>query len=231
LLELSGAKVLWQPAIEISEPADWSRVDAAIHSLDEFDWLVFSSTNGVEYFLQRLFSLGYDLRQLASARLAAIGPATVDALAGYHLRADVQPKNYRAEALGEALVPCARGNRFFLARASRGREVLAEMLAAAGAVVEQAVVYESRDVTAPDSDVAQSLAAGQIDWTTVTSSAIARSLVHLFGEALRKTRLAVISPVTADSLKELGYPPAVVADVYTTDGILAAILTAEGHKL
>ena len=71
-----------------------------------------------------------------------------------------------------------------LARASRGREVLAEMLTAAGATVEQVVVYESRDVAAPDDEVAKRLAAGEIDLTTVTSSAIARSLVSMFGESL-----------------------------------------------
>ncbi|MEX0612138.1 MAG: uroporphyrinogen-III C-methyltransferase [Pirellulales bacterium] len=226
-----GANVLCQPAIEIREPADRSPLDAVIDRLDQFDWLVFSSSNGVQYFMRRLFERGYDLRRLATARLAAIGPATVDALAEYHLRAEVQPPTYRAEALAEALAPHARGKRFFLARASRGREVLAEMLAAAGANVEQAAVYESRDVTSPNAGIAEALAAGRIDWTTVTSSAIARSLVHLFGESLRKTQLAAISPVTADVLKSLGYPPATVAETYTTEGMVAAILAAESRPV
>ncbi len=226
-LQSLGASVLCQPAIEIGEPADWSRVDAVIDRLEGFDWLVFSSSNGVHCFFRRLLECGHDLRRLGAARLAAIGPATVAALAEYHLRADVQPATYWAEALAEALASHARGKRLLLARASRGREVLAQMLTAAGATVEQAVVYESRDVAAPDAEVAEALAAGQIDWTTVTSSAIARSLVRLFGEGLRKTRLAAISPLTADVLRELGHPPAVVADSYTTDGVVAAILAAE----
>lgn len=226
-----GANVLCQPAIEIREPANWSPVDAAVRRLRDFDWLVFSSSNGVHYFFHRLLALGHDLRQLGDARLAAIGPATVDALAEYHLRADVQPSTYRAEALAEVLAPDARGQRFLLARASRGREALAQMLTAAGGVVEQAVVYESRDVAAPEVEVAEALDAGRIDWTTVTSSAIARSLVHLFGEGLRKTRLAAISPLTAEVLTDLGHPPALVAETYTTAGIVAAILATEGHKL
>ena len=200
-------------------------------ALAEFDWLVFSSSNGVEYFLKRLEALGHDLRLLGGRKLAAIGPATVEALAEYHLRADVCPDEYRAEALAAALAPHARGKRFFLARASRGREVLAEMLAAAGASVTQAVVYESRDVAAPDPDVLEALTAGRIDWTTVTSSAIGRSLVRLFGDALRHTKLAAISPLTAEVLTELGHPPTVVAADYTGDGILAAILAAESGKL
>jgi uroporphyrinogen III methyltransferase/synthase len=218
-----GAQVFCQPAIEITEPSDWAAVDAVIRRIDDFHWLVFSSANGVHFFLRRLFELGHDLRRLGGRKIAAIGPATASALAEYHLRAEVQPPEYRAESLAETLGPRARGERVFLARASRGRDVLAEMLAAAGAAVEQAVVYESHDIEEPDRDVADSLAAGRIDWTTVTSSAIARSLVRLFGERLRQTKLAAISPLTAEVLTELGHPPAAVAQQYTAAGIVAAI--------
>jgi uroporphyrinogen III methyltransferase/synthase len=223
-----GAAVVCQPAIEITEPRDWGPVDAAIARLDAFDWLVFSSSNGVRYFLTRLMALGHDLRVLGGRRLAAIGPGTAEVLAECHLSVDVQPEMYRAEALAEALAPHAKGQRFLLARASRGREVLPATLAAAGGIVEQVVVYESRDVQRPDETVARATAAGQIDWTTVTSSAIARSLVKMFGDALRKTRLAAISPISAGVLRELGHEPAVVADRYTIDGVVDAILTAEG---
>ena len=109
--------------------------------------------------------------------------------------------------------------------------MLAEMLSAAGAVVEQAVVYESRDVAVPDEEIVQALASSRIDWTTVTSSAIARSLVAMFGEALRKTRLVAISPLTADVLSDLGHPPAAVAQTYTTAGIVDAILAAKRDKV
>ncbi len=222
-----GANVLRQPAIEIAAPSDWKSVDDAIERLAEFDWLVFSSSNGVEYFMNRLQVCGYDMRQLGGVKLAAIGPGTVAALATFHLQADLHPDIYRAESLAESLAPHARGKTFLLARASRGREILAEMLTAAGAIVEQVVVYESRDMPSPDEDVARELSAGNIDLTTVTSSAIARSLVRLFGEDLRKTQLAAISPVTAATLTELGFAPAIVAVTYTTDGLNDAILAAK----
>jgi uroporphyrinogen III methyltransferase/synthase len=225
-----GADVLYQPAIEISPPTDWSPVDAVIRSLADFDWLVFSSSNGVEYFLNRLLELGLDLRALHPCRLAAIGPATVDALAAFHLKADVCPAEYRAEALAAALAPQAKGKRFFLARASRGREVLAEMLTTAGGKATQAVVYESSDVSTPDPAVLESLAAGKVDWTTVTSSAIARSLVSLFGDALRHTKLVAISPLTAEVLAELGYPAAVVAETFTSAGIIHGIMALADEK-
>jgi uroporphyrinogen III methyltransferase/synthase len=226
-----GANVLVQPAVEIAEPHDWSPVDSVISRIDQFDWLVFSSSNGVEYFFRRLFETGCDARHLGHARLAAIGPATVEALAQYHLQADLQPgEHYRAESLAETLRPHVRGKRVFLARASRGREVLAELLSAAGAEVEQTVVYESRDVSVANNQVRQTLAAGRIDWVTVTSSAIARSLVQLFGNDLKHAQLVAISPLTAEMLADLGYPAATVATVYTTTGILDAILAAELGK-
>jgi uroporphyrinogen III methyltransferase / synthase len=226
-----GADVLVQSAIEISEPGVWGPVDAAIDQLINFDWLVFSSSNGVHYFLRRLLTLGLDLRAIGGCRLAAIGPATVAALAEYHLTADIQPESYRAEALAEALAPQAKDQRFLLARANRGREVLAEMLTAAGGEVTQAVVYDSRDVATPNEDVLAALNAGRIAWTTVTSSAISRSLAGMFGDALRQTKLAAISPLTAEVLAELGHSPAIIAKSYTTDGIVAAILAAESGKL
>jgi uroporphyrinogen III methyltransferase/synthase len=113
-----------------------------------------------------------------------------------------------------------------LVRANRGREVLAEQLTAAGATVEQVAAYTSRDVPAADPSIAEALAAGQIDWITVTSSAIARSLVNLLGDALRQSRLASISPITSETLRELGHPPVVEAASYTAAGLVAAILEA-----
>jgi uroporphyrinogen III methyltransferase/synthase len=225
-----GANVLIQPAIEIGPPRDWSPVDAVIGRLAEFEWLVFSSANGVDYFLRRLLELGGDARTVGHTRLAAIGPATVEALSRYSLRADLQPEQYRAEALAEALAPQVSGKRVLLARASRGREVLAQMLAAAGSSVEQVVVYESRDVVIPEPTIVEALAAGHIQWTTVTSSAIARSLVKLFGNALRQTRLVAISPLTAEVLAELGQPAALVAEDFTAEGIVTAILAAGSEK-
>jgi uroporphyrinogen III methyltransferase/synthase len=217
-----GADVIAQPVIRIGPPADWQPVDAALARWDQFDWLVFSSANGVRFLLDRLrqrelFSL------LQSIKLAAIGPGTAEALAQYGLSADCVPEQFRAEALAESLLDKASGRRFLLARASRGRDVLAERLTVAGAAVEQIVVYTSTDVEQAEPAVVRRLQANEIDWVTVTSSAIARSLARLFGNDLRRTRLASISPLTSDVLRELGYPPAAEADPYTMPGLVAAI--------
>jgi uroporphyrinogen III methyltransferase/synthase len=196
--------------------------------MNEFDWLVFSSANGVESILGRILGTGRDLRSLGSTKLAAIGPATADALRAFHLNADLAPNEYRAEALAESLVDAARGRamapRLLLVRASRGREVLAETLVAAGCAVEQVVAYQSVDVEAPDPDIASLLRQGHIDWITVTSSAIARSLARLFGHDLRRAKLASISPVTSATLRELGYEAAAEAREYTMAGLVEALV-------
>ncbi len=220
-----GADVWVQPAIAISRPSDWGPVDRAIERLDRYDWLVFSSVNGVTAFLNRMLGQA-DLRRLGGCRLAAIGPGTAAALDKYHLRADCLPEEYRAESLAAALAPQASGQRFLLVRASRGREVLAETLHAAGGKVEQVVAYVSSDVREPGEAIRQRLVAGRIDWITVTSSAIARSLIAMFGDELARSKLATISPITSGVLRDGGFAPAVEAREYTMEGLVAAMRAA-----
>lgn len=140
------------------------------------------------------------------------------------------PEEFRAESLAKALIPSAPGKRFLLARASRGREVLADDLVAAGAKVDQIVVYQSTDVVRADPHVLAALSAGRIDWITVTSSAIAQALVRLLGGPLRQARLASISPITSEVLRREGFEVAAEADPYTMEGLVRAIVAAEQAK-
>ena len=228
LLQGLGAEVFLEPMIVIGPPPDWTPVDQALDELASFDWIVFSSGNGVRYFLGRLWERGGDLRQLAGPRIAAIGPGTAAALATFHLRAELIPPEFRAESLLELLAPQAAGKRFLLVRASRGRDVLPEGLQAAGASVRQVVAYTSADLPEARPEIRRRIAAGAIDWIVVTSSSIARNLVRLFGADLRQAKLASISPVTSATLQELGFRPAVEARQFTLRGLIAAILQAEG---
>jgi len=223
LLEERGARVLVQPAIEITPLSDTKELDRQLGNLAVYDWLIFNSVNGVDALLGRLWDLGRDARALGQLQIAAIGPGTADALGRFGLRADLVPDEFRAEGLAEALEPRAKGKRFLIVRASRGREILAERLLGAGGLVEQVVVYQSTDATRADPEVGAALTAGKIDWTTVTSSAIATALVGLFGPDLRKSRLASISPITTATLTQLGYSPTVEATEATMEGLVAAI--------
>jgi len=166
---------------------------------------------------------------LSSVRLATVGPATSAQLAAYRLNVDCQPARFQAEDLAEALSQQAAGKRFLLARASRGREVLAERLRAAGGDVTQVVVYRSVDVTDADPEITRALAEGRIDWITVTSSAIGRSLARLFPEAMANSKLASISPLTSDSLRQLGFRPSAEAEEATIPALISAIAKQRGQ--
>jgi uroporphyrinogen III methyltransferase/synthase len=227
-LEDLGAEVLVQPAIEISPPDDWQGVDDAIGSLAEVDWLVFSSANGVRMFLDRLKDTSRDIRALGRLKLAAIGPGTDAELARYHLKADVVPESFRAELLADSLCGAVDGKRCLLIRASRGRQVLGEKLREAGADVREVVVYRSSDVASVDESIREALAAGTIDWVTVTSSAIACSLANMFGELLGHTRLVSISPITTATLAGSGFTAAAEATQHDMPGVVAALLADAG---
>lgn len=228
-----GADAIVQPAISVRPPDDWQPLDDAIQHLSKFDYIVFSSSNGVRHFLDRMLSTGFDLRQLANARLAAIGSQTAATLREYSLVADIQPESFRAEAMADRLAKEAGGKRFLLLRASRGRDVMADQIRQAGGHVKQIVVYQSVDVAELQDAVAEKLNAGEIHWITVTSSAIARSVCRLFankiGDKTSGIKVASISPITSETLRECGCEPTVEANVYTTDGLIDAVLEFQAN--
>jgi uroporphyrinogen III methyltransferase/synthase len=234
-LESLGASVSHLPMIEIHEIAEWSAVDRAIDGLANFDWLVFTSVNGVRAFLGRLRQVGRDLRALGGVKLAAIGPATAQALRDYHLEADVVPTRYRSEGLAEALRERVRGQRVLLARADRGRELLREELAAV-ADVEQVAVYSQVDAADVDAEIAGDLTEGRFDFVTLTSSNIARALIGSLPPELReqirrgRPGLVSISSVTSAVVLEAGLPVAGEAKEESVEGLVSALVESASRQ-
>jgi uroporphyrinogen III methyltransferase/synthase len=227
-LEALGAEAVLAPTVDIRPLTDPGPLDDAIDRLGEFDWLVFTSSNGVRFFLQRLEERGRDLRALGHLHLAAIGPATAEALAQFHLRADLVPDSYRSEALVEALGREARGQRVLLARADRGRTLLKDELEHL-AHVRQVAVYHNADVERLPETVTARILDGSVDWITLTSSAIAARLHALLPEDARHrigtdVRIASLSPVTSQTAAHLGWAVAVEAAEYTWDGLVRALV-------
>jgi uroporphyrinogen III methyltransferase/synthase len=226
-LEELGAVVSVLPTVEIRGLDDWSMVDRALADLARYHWLVFTSANGVHALIGRLKQIGLDLRALGPVRLAAIGPATAEALRGYHLEADLVPAEYNSEGLAAALRERVAGQRVLLARADRGIELLREQLSAV-AEVEQVAVYRQVDAVEPGPAL-EALRWGEIDYVTLTSSNIARSLLQaLDAETLDRMKggrpgLVTISPRTSAAVRERGLPVAAEARTYTTEGIVAAL--------
>ena len=226
-----GAQPVPMPAIKIEPIEDWSEVDATLQRLDEFDWLVFTSVNGVEAFFDRLWEQGSDARQLAGIKIATIGTSTADALSKYNLRADLVPKEFRAEALAKAMATHVNDQKVLWARASRGREVLPQELTNAGATVTELVVYQNVDAESFSDEALKALAQSQLNWIGLSSPSIARRIAELLPDTARdqlgKTlHIASISPVTSAAAKEVGLPVHAEANTYTWDGIFEAIMSA-----
>ncbi len=228
-LEHLGAITYLLPAVEVRDPDDWGPVDAAIRRLTDYDWLVFTSTNGVERFFRRMFDLGFDLRALGPIKLAVIGPATAAALRELHLDADLVPGKFRSEELAAALKAKVGGKRVLLARADRGRELLRDELTGI-ANVEEIAVYSQIDAIEPDSKVLLALSRGEIGYATLTSANIARSLLRSIDETCRMRihdgtiKLVSLSPVTSAAVREMGFEVAAEATEFTIDGLIAALI-------
>lgn len=231
-LEQLGAEVLSLPTVEISEPEDWAPVDQALEKLSEWQWLVFTSSNGVHAFIRRLRQKGLDLRALGDCRLAVIGPSTGEALKAYHLEPDLIPEVYRSEHLAEALKKEVSGMKVLLARADRGRELLRDELIGVAKEVHQVAVYSQKDVLQPDPEVLEQFQNGQIDYVTLTSSNIARSLAKMLNPQCHShihngtTKLISISPVTTKDTIALGWPVHAEATVHDLPGVIDALIKA-----
>jgi uroporphyrinogen III methyltransferase/synthase len=228
-LDLLGAVAYALPTVEIHEPADWSVVDRALADLPRYDWLVFTSANGVHALIRRLREIGRDLRALGSLQLAAIGPATADALQGYQLQPDLVPPKFDSETFANTLAARAAGKRILLARADRGRELLRDELTKV-AEVEQIAVYSQTDALTADSPSFGRIERGEIDYVTVTSSNIVRALHRNLGGLGRemiagaRVKLVSISPVTSATIHELGWPVTAEAKEATMTGLIEAMV-------
>jgi uroporphyrinogen III methyltransferase/synthase len=217
------------PAVDIRPPDDWSAVDRVLEELTSFQWLVFTSVNGVHALIGRLRERGRDLRALGGLQLAVIGPSTADALRSYYLEPDLMPPEYCSESLAAVLKPRVAGQRVLLARADRGRDVLRQELAQV-ATVEQVAVYCQVDAVVADASVLDCLRRGEIDYITLTSSNIARALVRALDAPCRariasgEVQLVSISPVTSAEIRQLGLPVAAEAKEATMTGIVEALV-------
>jgi uroporphyrinogen III methyltransferase/synthase len=229
-LEQLGAKVIELPTIEIQPAAEYGPLDRAIRQLGAYQWLIFTSANGVRCFLDRLDASPADWRAIRG-RICAIGPATSDALARFHIKVDVQAEQYVAEGLIEALsAHDLAGSRILIARAAVARDVLPLELARLGALVDVVEAYRTvapAGLPARAAEVLLCKPPGKPDWITFTSSSTVENLVAAAGaQALAGIRTASIGPVTSATLRRNNIPVNVEASVYSVPGLVDAILAA-----
>jgi uroporphyrinogen III methyltransferase/synthase len=229
-----GADPIEAPMIQIVPPLDAEPLHRAAAAADQFDWIVFSSTNAVDAFMRALLDGERDVRALKGPRLCAVGTATAGRLSMYGIKVDLVPDEFRAEALVEALLQSGpiNGARILIPHADIARDVLANELRQAGAVVTEVVAYRTVLDESPredeGADIYRMLLDGRIDVVTFTSASAVRNFATLFGadqaaDLLRQTLVATIGPVTATAVAALGVEVAVQPSTYTVPALVEAI--------
>jgi uroporphyrinogen III methyltransferase/synthase len=222
-----GAEVVELPVIAIDPPSDSAPLDNAIARIAEYDWLMFTSVNGVKAFRERLAASPLDTRAIR-AKLCAIGPATRDALAAMQLKVDVMASEYVAEGLLESLSSYdMRDAKVLIARAAVARDTLPAELTRRGARVDVVEAYR----TVVPAELAARAAAVLLrkpDWITFTSSSTVSNFLEAAGgaPALAGIGLASIGPVTSATLRAHTLEPTVEATAYTVEGLIAALTSS-----
>ena len=225
-LRALGAEVVEFPTIETVAPDSYAILDTQIARLKVFNWIIFTSANGVEAFIERLRHLGKDIRAIGEARIAAIGPATSQALRRYALTVSALPSEYRGEAIVDAIGAAnIRGARILIPRAQVARETLPEMLRKCEAAeVVVAPAYKTVLPTGPALDRIRGwLTELSYDLVAFTSSSTATNFVELAGPPRDAARAAAIGPITAETAEVLGFRVVVQPLQYTVPALVTAI--------
>jgi uroporphyrinogen III methyltransferase / synthase len=241
-LEAYGARVIYCPTIEIVEPESYERLDEAVENLYGYDWLIFTSVNGVDFFLRRLEALGHTVDELDELRVCAIGEATAERLRAANVHVDVVPEEFKAEGVFASLEIFIggrdhfRGLNLLIPRAAQARDYLPRALEAAGARVDVVPVY--RTVAPRDTEkrrVEALLAGGAVDCITFTSSSTVRNFAELFdttdlSSLLAGVQVACIGDITASTAAEYGLATNIQPKEYTTDALARAIADFYGAR-
>ncbi len=227
-----GANVIEFPTIEIVEPDDFSDVDRAIENLRDYNWLIFTSVNGVKLFFKRLYYHGKDVRELYGIKVCAIGPKTAETFKEFGIYPDVVPEKYQAEYVVEALENLGiKGKKFLLPRAKVAREVLPEKIKEKGGVIDIVTVYKTVMPDVKKDEVLSYLNENKIDFITFTSSSTVKNFIEMFEEfnikeLLKNVKLVSIGPITSNTMKEFGLNPYVEAEKFTIEGLVEKIIAS-----
>lgn len=230
-LKKLGAEVLLIPTIEIAPPDSWEACEAAIEKLGQYDWIIFSSTNGVRFFVKRLQEKGRAISELNAAQIAAVGERTQTCLQELGIRVDLVPEEFRAEGLVKAFAEIdLREKRILIPKAQESREVLFNELMAMGARVDAVPVYKNQPPSQNNvSEIAKTLNGDSVDVLIFTSPSTAQNFVQVIGRDKIKRwlksgcKIAAIGGVTADALHELEFSADILPAKSTIPDLIEAI--------
>lgn len=233
VLEAAGAEVVEFPTITFAPPESWAPLDTAIELLREYQWVIFTSANGVRFFWERLQRAGRDVRDLFGITVCAIGPATAASLQSLGVRADIVPSEFKAEALVEAVAAAVgaeglHGSRVLLMRAAEAREVIPEELTRRGAQVDVVPAYRTVKSAQDPEELRAMLRDGKIHAVTFTSSSTVRHFLDLvgeeMGELLKGVAVASIGPITAETAARHGIASHIMPENYTVPALADALV-------
>lgn len=239
-LEVEGAEALVFPTIKTVAPDNCEGLDRAISRLERYHWLVFTSRNGVHFFLKRLLASGRDLNELIRLRICAVGPGTAQALERYGLQANLIPRQYNAEGLVEAFLPKGAGDpgglegiSFLFPRAEAARDLFPSKVRELGGIIDAPVAYRT---TAPpvNHDLCKSVLHSGITIATFTSSSTFTNFVDMVGPAalpfLSRVAIAVIGPVARRTIEEAGLKVSIMPERATIKAMVQAIIEWAGVR-
>jgi uroporphyrinogen III methyltransferase/synthase len=222
-----GADVVEAPAIRVEPPRSWTAVDRAVSRLRDgrYEWVVFTSANGVRMFFSRLRAARLDARAFGGVRVAAVGTGTAEALRAFGISPDLVPPTFTTEAVGKAF-PRGKGS-VLLARADKTEPGLEQALVAKGWTPERLIVYRLRSVARLAPAVRRAVLDGEIDVLTFASGGTVRAFMRLLrAKPPSRVKIAVIGPVTARAAKAAGLRVDAVAREHTIPGLAAAAVKA-----
>ena len=228
LLEKLGATVLLIPAVSFSEPADSTKLDRAIRSLDEFDWILFTSANAVRFFASRCRKLGRAFAEGRRPCCAAVGPVTASAAAAEGFTIDYVAKEFLGTALAWELSASLAGKRVLLPRSERAGRELPDALKSGAAEVTEVVAYHTGGVGAVEPGVMEALREARVDVVSFFSPSAVENLrgelgADVLSRLASKAALAAVGPVTATALRKAGLPVAIEAPEATAESMIVAI--------
>ena len=230
MLEEHGAQCLVFPTIKVIPPSSWEALDESIRSLETYDWLIFTSVNGVKFFFRRLFDLGKDVRELKGLKICAIGPKTAEEIRSHGIRPDFVPSEYRAEAVVEGLRgEDIKGKNILLPRAAVAREILPEKLREMGARVDVVEAYRTVLPEKKDGHVEEAITTGKVDCITFTSSSTVKNFTRFFpAKEIEKLQagilVACIGPITAETARNRGFQVHITPEEYTLDALTESLV-------
>jgi len=228
LLEKEGAQVIHFPTIKIMPPRDWSSLDTALNKLDTYNWIIFTSGNGVQYFFERLEKQNKDVRELKGIKICCIGPATAEQITKRGIKVALVPEHYVSEGILQSLAATdMQGKKVLLPRAAQARDVLPEGLRKMGAAVDIVTAYETVNSGKKKDEWLELLHDQCIDVITFTSSSTVTNFLEIMGKDYplpAQIKIACIGPITAATARKAGWKVDIQQDEYTMKGLVQSLL-------